>query len=313
MEEGELMRFLRLVSFTSGITFIIDLLLIWLLIYILLRVMRNNERAGQIFKGFLIIILARYLANWIGLKLVGRFLSEFINWGFLFVAIIFTPEIRSTLENVGKRTGFNQSLKLMNSEKSKLISELSDAVSVFSQTHTGALISIQMQDSLHEYATRGVMMNAETTKELLGNIFYPKTPLHDGAVIIEGDKITAASVFFPSTNSQVISTYGARHRAALAISELSDCITIIVSEETGEISIARFGMITKVDEKELTLYLNEQLSSDEQEKPSIFKNIFENSTSSKSVNKKHTKIEKLENGEVIQIYYRRYGGNKNEK
>lgn len=313
MKEGELMRFLRLVSFTSGITFIIDLLLIWLLIYILLRVMRNNERAGQIFKGFLIIILARYLANWIGLKLVGRFLSEFINWGFLFVAIIFTPEIRSTLENVGKRTGFNQSLKLMNSEKSKLISELSDAVSVFSQTHTGALISIQMQDSLHEYATRGVMMNAETTKELLGNIFYPKTPLHDGAVIIEGDKITAASVFFPSTNSQVISTYGARHRAALAISELSDCITIIVSEETGEISIARFGMITKVDEKELTLYLNEQLSSDEQEKPSIFKNIFENSTSSKSVNKKHTKIEKLENGEVIQIYYRRYGGNKNEK
>lgn len=307
------MRFLRLVSFTSGITFIIDLLLIWLLIYILLRVMRNNERAGQIFKGFLIIILARYLANWIGLKLVGRFLSEFINWGFLFVAIIFTPEIRSTLENVGKRTGFNQSLKLMNSEKSKLISELSDAVSVFSQTHTGALISIQMQDSLHEYAIRGVMMNAETTKELLGNIFYPKTPLHDGAVIIEGDKITAASVFFPSTNSQVISTYGARHRAALAISELSDCITIIVSEETGEISIARFGMITKVDEKELTLYLNEQLSSDEQEKPNIFKNIFENSTASKSVNKKHTKIEKLENGEVIQIYYRRYGGNKNEK
>lgn len=313
MKEGELMRFLRLVSFTSGITFIIDLLLIWLLIYILLRVMRNNERAGQIFKGFLIIILARYLANWIGLKLVGRFLSEFINWGFLFVAIIFTPEIRSTLENVGKRTGFNQSLKLMNSEKSKLISELSDAVSVFSQTHTGALISIQMQDSLHEYATRGVMMNAETTKELLGNIFYPKTPLHDGAVIIEGDKIIAASVFFPSTNSQVISTYGARHRAALAISELSDCITIIVSEETGEISIARFGMITKVDEKELTLYLNEQLSSDEQEKPNIFKNIFENSTASKSVNKKHTKIEKLENGEVIQIYYRRYGGNKNEK
>ncbi len=306
------MNFLRLVTFTSGVTFIVDLLLVWLLIYILLRVMRNNERAGQIFKGFLIIILARYMASWVGLKLVGRFLSEFINWGFLFVAIIFTPEIRSALENVGKRTGFTRSSKLLSNEKSRLISELSDAIRVFSKTYTGALITIQMQDSLKEYADRGIVMDALTTKELLGNIFYPKTPLHDGAVIIEGDKIVAASVFFPSTNSQVISTYGARHRAALAISELSDSITIIVSEETGEISIARFGVITKVSEQELENYLNEQLSSDEEIKPSIFKDIFDD-IKPKSSNKKHTKVETLENGEIVNIYYRRYGGNNNEK
>lgn len=306
------MNFLRLVTFTSGVTFIVDLLLVWLLIYILLRVMINNERAGQIFKGFLIIILARYMASWIGLKLVGRFLSEFMNWGFLFVAIIFTPEIRSALENVGKRTGFIRSSKLLSNEKSRLISELSDAIRVFSKTYTGALITIQMKDSLKEYADRGIVMDALTTKELLGNIFYPKTPLHDGAVIIERDKIVAASVFFPSTNSQVISTYGARHRAALAISELSDSITIIVSEETGEISIARFGVITKVSEQELENYLNEQLSSDEEIKPSIFKDIFDD-IKPKSANKKHTKVEILENGEIVNIYYRRYGGNNNEK
>lgn len=306
------MNFLRLVTFTSGVTFIVDLLLVWLLIYILLRVMRNNERAGQIFKGFLIIILARYITSWIGLKLVGRFLSEFINWGFLFVAIIFTPEIRSALENVGKRTGFTHSSKLLSNEKTKLIAELTDAIRVFSKTYTGALISIQMKDSLKEYADRGIVMDALTTKELLGNIFYPKTPLHDGAVIIEGDKIVAASVFFPSTNSQVISTYGARHRAALAISELSDCITIIVSEETGEISIARFGTITKLSEQELENYLNEQLSSEDEVKPSIFKDIFEEKRTH-VVNKKYTKVETLENGEVVNIYYRRYGGGNNEK
>lgn len=308
------MFFLHQISAIAIMKFIIDFVLVWICIYFLLRIMRNNERAGQILKGFLIVFLARYLALWLGLKIIERFLAEFVNWGVLAIIIIFAPEIRSALENVGKTTSFSKNIKLMNSEKEALINEIISAVSYFSKTYTGALITIERNDSLNDYIKSGIIMNADVTHELLGNIFYPKTPLHDGAVIIQGNKIACAAAFFLPTSANVKSEYGARHRAALGISEMSDSITIIVSEETGKISVAIRGQIIVMQLDLLRSYLENELSVEEfnpkEENQSLISNYLATERNAKKTGKdRFHKSEVLENGERISIYYRS-GGNK---
>lgn len=304
------MDFLHQVSLIALLKFIIDFSLVWLCIYLLLRIMRNNERAGQILKGFLIVLLARYLALWLGFKVIERFLAEFVNWGVLALIILFAPEIRSALENVGKTTSFTKNNRLMNNEKEALINELLKAVTHFSKTYTGALITIERNDSLNEVVKSGIIMNAEVTSELLGNIFYPKTPLHDGAVIIQGNKVACAAAFFLPTSAQVKSEYGARHRAALGISEVSDSITIIVSEETGKISIAVRGQIIQMTLELLRSYLENELSVEEVSSKEENTNLITNYLTSEKNSKKYGKYQKeeiLDNGEKVVIYYRNGG------
>ena len=241
---------------------VIDIGIMWFVIYYAMKAVRNNARTVQIFKGIIAIILVNGIAKLLGLSTVTYFTDIFINWGLLACIIIFQPEIRALLEKIGKTNAFSRISSLLSNEKEKLVDQLYEATVTLSKQRVGALISIEQSHSLQDYIKTGIPVNAEVTKELLCSIFMTTTPLHDGAVIIQGDKVACASAYFPPTNVNLSSRYGARHRAALGIAEVSDCLTIVVSEETSAISVAENGRIFSVDEKQLKEYLRRVICGD---------------------------------------------------
>ena len=242
---------------------LVDILFVWFIIYYSIKVVRNNNRTMQIFKGILLILVINFLSKIMGLTTVSYFSDLFINWGFLAIIIIFQPEIRGVLERIGKTNSFTKITTLLVNEKERLVEELYRAVLVLSNENIGALISIEQGQSLEDYIKTGIEVNSAVSKELLSSIFMTTTPLHDGAVIIQGNKIACASAYFPPTNLDLPSRYGARHRAALGISEVTDALTIVVSEETSVISIAEKGKIFAVDEEQLKDYLRKVILNDE--------------------------------------------------
>lgn len=233
----------------------VDICCTWIVFYYVLKIVRNNSRTIQIFKGIVFVIIIQTLANLFNLKTLMVLANMFVNWGPLALIILFAPEIRSILEKIGKTNVLSRLSTLTTSEREKLVDELVKASVELSNTHTGALISLEQGHSLSDYIKTGTRMNSIVTSELLCSIFVPGTPLHDGAVIIQGDKIACASAYFPPTTFDFPSSYGARHRAAIGISEITDSISIVVSEETGKISIAEGGRLTVVDEERLREYL----------------------------------------------------------
>lgn len=232
-----------------------DILIMWLLLYYAIKIVRNNSRTIQIFKGIVLVLVIKAVANLFGLNTVGWLADMFVSWGFIAVIIIFQPEIRSLLEKLGKSNVFSRISTLSGNEKEHLVDELVKAVMILSKDQTGALITLEQSHSLSDYVKTGTPMNSVVTAELLTSIFVTSTPLHDGAVIIQGDRLACASAYFPPTNQELPSRYGARHRAAIGISEITDSVTIVVSEETGNISISESGQITTVSKKELRDYL----------------------------------------------------------
>ena len=241
---------------------VIDIAIMWFLFYYAIKVIRNNSRTIQIFKGIIAVVVVNGLAKLLGLSTLTYFTDLFINWGLLAIIIIFQPEIRGLLEKIGKSNAFSKISSLLANEKEKLVDQVYDAAVTLSHERVGALISIEQSQSLQDYIRAGIPINAEVTKELLCSIFMTTTPLHDGAVIIQGDKVACASAYFPPTNVKLSSKYGARHRAALGIAEVSDALTIVVSEETSAISIAENGRIFSVDEKQLKEYLRRVILND---------------------------------------------------
>ena len=242
---------------------IIDIAIMWFVLYYAMRFVRNNSRTTQIFKGIILILVINGLAKILGLTTVTYFSDMFINWGFLAVIIIFQPEIRGLLERIGKTNAFSRINTLLSNEKEKLVDEVLKAVLVLSEERVGALISLERSQSMQDYIKTGIEINSAVSKELITSVFMTTTPLHDGAVIIQGDRIACASAYFPPTNAELPSRYGARHRAALGISEVTDALTIVVSEETSVISIAEKGKIFAVDEKQLRDYLRRVICNDE--------------------------------------------------
>lgn len=234
---------------------VIDIGIMWFVFYYAMKAIRNNSRTIQIFKGIIAIVAINGVAKILGLSTVTHFTDIFINWGLLACIIIFQPEIRALLEKIGKSNAFSRISSLLSNEKEKLVDQLYDATVTLSKQRIGALIAIEQASSLQDYIKTGIQVNAVVSKELLCSIFMTTTPLHDGAVIIQGDKVACASAYFPPTNVNLSSRYGARHRAALGIAEVSDCLTIVVSEETSAISIAENGRIFSVDEQQLKEYL----------------------------------------------------------
>ncbi len=234
---------------------LLDIFVMWLILYYTLRLVRSNSRTIQIFKGVILVIVIDAIAKLFGLKTLEYFTAMFINWGFLAIIIIFQPEIRTLLERIGKSNVFSRITTLSGSEKENLVDQIVTAVMLLSKDQTGALISIEQSHPMNEFIATGTKLNADVSAELLTSIFVTSTPLHDGAVILQGDKIACASAYFPPTNLDLPSRYGARHRAAIGISEISDCVTIVVSEETGSVSITEGGRITVVDREQLRNYL----------------------------------------------------------
>ena len=233
----------------------LDIFIMWLLIYYGIKLIRNNSRTIQIFKGVLFVIVVDILAKFLGLNTVGFIADMFVNWGILAIIILFQPELRSILERMGKSGMFSRFNTLSGNEKEHLVDEIVTSTMLLSKNQTGALISIEQSHSLSDYIKTGIQVNSDVSAELLTSIFVTTTPLHDGAVIIQGDKIACASAYFPPTNLELPSRYGARHRAAIGISEITDSVTIVVSEETGGISIAQGGQIFSVNRKQLRDYL----------------------------------------------------------
>ena len=242
---------------------VLDIGLMWIALYYAIKFVRNNNRTIQIFKGIVAILIVNAIATLLRLTTVAYVTNTIISWGFLAIIIIFQPEIRGALERIGKSNAFSRISSLLANEKEELVDQIYQAAVTLSKERIGALISIEQSQSLQDYVKTGIAVNATVSKELLCSIFMTTTPLHDGAVIIQGDKITCASAYFPPTSINLSSRYGARHRAGLGISEVTDALTIVVSEETSAISIAENGKIFIVDDVQLKDYLRRVICNDE--------------------------------------------------
>lgn len=217
---------------------LIDILVIWFLIYELMVLVRGT-RAVQLFKGIIIIIVVKLISWYIGLTTVSWVMDQIINWGVIAMVVIFQPEIRRGLEHLGRGTMFTRT-KTENEEEEALITQLDQAIQYMSKRRIGALIAIEMDTGLEEYIETGIPLDAEVTGALFINTFIPNTPLHDGAVIIKGGRIAVAAAYLPLSDSKLIpKELGTRHRAAVGISEVTDALTIVISEETGGVSITK--------------------------------------------------------------------------
>ena len=287
---------------------LLDILIMAVIIHYSLRIIRNNARTVQIFKGIIFVLIANFISKILGFETVQIFTATFMTWGILAIIIIFQPEIRSVLERLGKSSVFSTASSLSQSERSKLINEIVESVSQLASEKTGALITIEQDISLADYIKTGTTLNSLVSKEILSSIFVVGTPLHDGAVIIQGNRLAAASVFFPPTDEWLPSKYGARHRAAIGISEVSDSVTIIVSEETGLVSIAQEGKMSLISVKELSQYLHKVLFGEEEvievAKPEVDKSEEKISQIEREIRQQQK--EELEAKRIIQQFSKSY-------
>lgn len=219
----------------------IDIALVWYLLYKLIMIIRGTK-AIQLLKGILIVIFVWIFSIVFKLETIQWITNQVILWGFLVIIILFQPELRRALEQLGRGSIFSRG----NKTEEEVIEHITDSIVnscvYMAKRRIGALITIELGTGIDDYAETGIPINGELTNQLLTNIFTPNTPLHDGAVIIKENKIIAAACYLPLSESSTISRdLGTRHRAAIGISEVTDALTIAVSEETGAISYSRNG------------------------------------------------------------------------
>ena len=223
---------------------LIDVFLVWMIIYYILKNLRKNVKMVLLFKGILVILFLKIISDVLNLATIGYLLDYVIMYGPLALIVIFQPEIRNVLEQLGRSQLLGRHKILTVDEREKVVYEIVNAVEYLKKMRIGALIVIERDNSLLEYIEKSKKIYADISSDLLISIFFPNNPLHDGGVIIQGDKITSAGAVFPtSDNLKISKRLGTRHRAALGISEDADCISLIVSEETGRISIAIGGVL----------------------------------------------------------------------
>lgn len=253
---------------------ILDILVVWYLIYKLIILIRGTK-AIQLLKGVTIILVIRIVSGWVGLNTVSWLMNQVITYGVIAIIIIFQPEVRRGLEHLGRSSFFTKNT-VKNKHQETFLQAMDKAIQYMSKRRIGALITIERGTGLDEYIETGIPLDADITGELLINIFIPNTPLHDGAVIIKDDKIAVACAYLPLSESDSLSKeFGTRHRAALGISEVSDAITVIVSEETGEVSISDNGKIhTQLNQEEYLERLSESLGS-EADKTNLFQQFMD--------------------------------------
>ncbi|MBQ5371206.1 MAG: diadenylate cyclase CdaA [Rikenellaceae bacterium] len=234
-----------------GIIDVIDIFLVALMLYYLYRVTRGTS-AFSIILGVVMLYLMYVVVRALNMELLSGILGEFIGVGIIAVIVIFQPEIRRFLQMFGLQQ--NQRLSRLfsgdNVEDNLDIDSLVKACVEMGESKTGALIVLQQTSDLSLMAEGGIAVDAKVSSSLLENLFFKNSPLHDGAIIINKNRVVAARCILPSTQSQVPKSYGTRHRAALGMSEVSDAIILVVSEETGGLSIAQGGVIQRDIEPE---------------------------------------------------------------
>ena len=221
---------------------IMDISLVWFIFYFILKNMRNNVKLSLIFKGVAFVILLKIISDWVGFITVGYLLDYIIQWGPVALIIIFQPEIRTILEQLGRNKLLGRHKVLTVDEREHMVYEMINAIDYLRKERIGALMVIERDISLGNYIDKAKKLYADLSSDLLISIFYEGNPLHDGGVIIQGDRITCAGAVFPTSNSTKLNRrLGTRHRAALGLAEETDAICIVVSEETGRVSIALKG------------------------------------------------------------------------
>jgi diadenylate cyclase len=239
----------------------VDILLVSFVFYKFIILLRGT-RAIQLFQGIIVIVITWLLSTYFQLRTLQWLMSQALNIGVLAILIIFQPELRRALEQLGRGKLFargNQADELI---AERIITEVDKAAQYMSKRRIGALIVIEKETGLTDYIETGTEIGGKVSSELLINIFIPNTPLHDGAVIIRSEMVMAAGCYLPlSENPMIHKELGTRHRAGIGLSEVSDGISVIVSEETGQISIAQNGEIKRdLSEEQLIEYLNRELS-----------------------------------------------------
>lgn len=245
----------------NNLSTILDVLIIWFLVYHLVILIRGTK-AVQLAKGIVLIFIVRIIAGVLQLHTTTWLIDQIVSWSVVGIIVIFQPEIRRGLEHLGRLPIFGGREESERDESIRFINELDKAIQYMSKRRIGALITIQQETGLDDYIETGIKLDARVTGELLINIFIPNTPLHDGAVIINQDhEIAVAAAYLPlSDNSMIPKRLGTRHRAAVGISEVTDAITIVVSEETGGVTITRNGrFLLDMTRDEYMKYLTAEL------------------------------------------------------
>lgn len=246
-------KFFQLI-YRISINDVVDILIVAYLFYKILRFIKDT-RAEQLFKGVIILLIATQLSGMLKLHTLYWILVKILEAGFILPFIIFQPELRAGLEHLGRNTNLfrfgTQAKSAYELNIEKMISEMLGAVYDMAGRKIGALLVLEGKTKLNEIVETGTEIDAKITKQILCNIFIPNTPLHDGAVIVRDGKIKSAACFLPLTQRKDLSKdLGTRHRAGIGVSEISDSLTLIVSEETGHVSIARSGKIYRDVSKE---------------------------------------------------------------
>lgn len=231
----------------------VDIIIVALLIYGVVKLVRET-RAGQLVKGLFLLVILFIISSYFNLVMVSRVLAYFFQFAFVAILIVFQPEIRKALEQVG-RNNVGQSIAAVvtgrdrsydRAQIRKAINAVVDGVGILQQLKMGALIIFERKTKLGDIIETGTQINCEPSGQIVGNIFFNKAPLHDGAMIIRDGMIHAAGCILPLTkNTSVSAELGTRHRAALGVSEESDAVVVVVSEETGQISVAVNGVLAR--------------------------------------------------------------------
>ena len=242
----QFMEFIRELFYNIRIQDFFDIAIVAYVFYRAIGLIKET-RAGQLIRGIILILLATQISEWIGLYTIHWILRNTMTVGVIALIVVFQPELRRALEHLGRSRFFSNFFdKQSDDQPTKTIEEIIKAVQVLAKEKTGALIVLERETKLGDVIETGIKMDALVSGELLVNTFIPNTPLHDGAMIIREDRIMASGCFLPLTENQNLSKQlGTRHRAGLGITESSDALVVIVSEETGIISLAMDGKLSR--------------------------------------------------------------------
>lgn len=257
-------NFFNNIMSSIGITDVLDILIVAFLVYTVLRFIRET-RAEQLAKGLLVLVIGTAIADLTHLYTVHWILSNVMTVGMIAVVVLFQPELRRALEKLGRAKLVRFVGDMDKDEAKNMVVEIAKAIESMSQSKTGALMVIERETTLNDIVETGTVIDAAISAEMIGNIFYEGAPLHDGAMILRGDRLYAAGCVLPLTQNKKLSKeLGTRHRAGIGVTETSDALVIIVSEETGVVSLAENGQLTRfIDIKRiekilLTTFLQEE-------------------------------------------------------
>ncbi len=256
-------NFLNNIMSSIGITDVLDILIVAFIAYKVLGFIRET-RAEQLAKGLLVLVVATVLSDVFQLYTLHWLLSGFMTVGLIAIVVIFQPELRRALEHLGRSRLSNIMSDIDKDEAKRMVAEIVRAIDAMSTSKTGALMVIEREITLNDIVETGTVIDASISAEMIGNIFYEGAPLHDGALIIRADRLYAAGCVLPLTQNKGLNKeLGTRHRAGIGITENSDALVIIVSEETGVVSVAQNGQLTRfietkqIEKMLLSMYLQE--------------------------------------------------------